>query len=601
MSDAAALSRVAQPAAAEPTAAPPPGPAEKAALLDWLAAFRRQAGRPLRVLHIGNIANNAYLNAKILRSAGVECDVLVFDYYHIMSAPEWEEADFRGDLGSQYAPQWSAVDLQGYERPSWFVQGPLRAAVDYMDSRAKGEGRRTAFLLARLRLLRWLHLNADRPLVEALRLGLRSYRLPVQLYRMAIRFALRALRHGVRWRPLVKLRRLCRLPVRCCRRAVRLALRGLRYEPRRQPFASAIAAAFADWVSRHLACSVDADLARVAARLDRRYHDAFPHRRDGVSETDVHDFIGPPDIWRRLCRHYDLVQAYATNGCFPLVAEHPYLAFEHGTLRNIPFESSSQGRLCALGYACADHSFITNADNIVAARKLGLMRFGFVPHPINEAVGPDQAQVQRLRGDLTRRLDADFLVFHPARHHWEAERRPDWEKGNDIFIRGFARFVHQIAPRAGAVFVRWGLRLAETDALLANLGIAERIHWVEPQPHPRMVNYIAATDVLADQFFLGAFGSILPKALALGRPAMLYLDEALHDWCFQEMPPVCNTRSEDDVFQSLQRLYREPSYARELGEVGRRWYQRYHSNEVILLTQLQAYRDVLTRRGIGPA
>ena len=32
--------------------------------IEWLRAFEKEHGRPLRVLHVGNVANNAYLNAK---------------------------------------------------------------------------------------------------------------------------------------------------------------------------------------------------------------------------------------------------------------------------------------------------------------------------------------------------------------------------------------------------------------------------------------------------------------------------------------------------------------------------------------------------------
>ena len=55
----------------------------------WLSDFREAEGRAPRVLHIGNIANNAYLNAKILNRRGFECDVICYDYYHIMGCPEW--------------------------------------------------------------------------------------------------------------------------------------------------------------------------------------------------------------------------------------------------------------------------------------------------------------------------------------------------------------------------------------------------------------------------------------------------------------------------------------------------------------------------------
>jgi hypothetical protein len=48
----------------------------------------------MRVLLIGNIANNAFYTASLLRRAGIEADVFCPDDYWVMSSPEWEEADF---------------------------------------------------------------------------------------------------------------------------------------------------------------------------------------------------------------------------------------------------------------------------------------------------------------------------------------------------------------------------------------------------------------------------------------------------------------------------------------------------------------------------
>jgi hypothetical protein len=48
------------------------------------------------VLHVGNVANNGYLNAKLLNDAGCDCDVLAYAHYHTMGCPEWEESDFEG-------------------------------------------------------------------------------------------------------------------------------------------------------------------------------------------------------------------------------------------------------------------------------------------------------------------------------------------------------------------------------------------------------------------------------------------------------------------------------------------------------------------------
>ena len=104
---------------------------------------------------MGNIANNAYLNAKIQRRAGIDADVASFDYYHIMGCPEWEDADFEGEVDEFY-PDWSAVDLGDWERPRWFVQGPMRTCVEYLLALRDGDTRRANRLWKRLRTETWL-------------------------------------------------------------------------------------------------------------------------------------------------------------------------------------------------------------------------------------------------------------------------------------------------------------------------------------------------------------------------------------------------------------------------------------------------------------
>jgi glycosyl transferase family 1 len=216
-----------------------------------------------------------------------------------------------------------------------------------------------------------------------------------------------------------------------------------------------------------------------------------------------------------------------------------------------------------------------------------------VPHPINEHVVAAPAP-RSLRQQLCDELQSDFLVFHPARQHWESQRHPSWEKGNDIFLKGFARFVKTARPRAAAVLVDWGKTVAQSRALIEELGIADRIRWIKPQNAAGMAAYIQASDVLADQFFLGAWGSTMPRALYLGTPAMIYVNESIHRWCFPEMPPVVNTESVEAVHAALCRLVDE-TYRREISVAGRAWYDKYHSNTVITECFSRAIHDVLLR------
>jgi len=76
----------------------------------------------MKILHLGNVAMNAYSNAKFLRRKGIEADVLVLDYTYIMSQPEWEDAYFEEEIKDEWHPDWSKVNLHGFKRPKWFKE-----------------------------------------------------------------------------------------------------------------------------------------------------------------------------------------------------------------------------------------------------------------------------------------------------------------------------------------------------------------------------------------------------------------------------------------------------------------------------------------------
>ena len=480
----------------------------------WLDRFRERNGRAPTALHIGNIANAAYLNARMLNEAGIDCDVLCYAYYHIMGCPEWESAVFDPNGVDPDRPLWSRIDLHGFERPRWFAQGSLGSAIDYLIARRTKSERTDAL---------WHQLEREQE------------------------------------------------------------------DPEQQDVSPA---AFGN--SHQCSSDIESRIGDLAAA----FRSDFPLRPDRLSAEELaqtfffsKEYFGP---LRHLCSLYDVVIGYSTDGIVPLaVGKRPYIAYEHGTIRALPFEDNTDGRLCALTYSRADLSFITNCDTIVAAGKLQLGEYRFVPHPINEHVvaTPEPGS---LRQRLCRDLGADFLVFHPSRQHWEAQRHPSWEKGNDIFIKGFARFVKTARPGAAAILVDWGKTVAESRALIEELGIADRVLWISPENAAGMAAYIKASDVLADQFFLGAWGSTMPRALYLGTPAIIYVNESIHRWCFPEMPPIVNADTSDAVLAGLCRLVDE-GYRRELGAAGRAWYDKYHSNKVITEGFSRAVRDVLMR------
>jgi hypothetical protein len=46
----------------------------------------------MKVVHVGNVANIAYLNTKFLRRLGMEADLYYYDFDLCLAQPEWEDA-----------------------------------------------------------------------------------------------------------------------------------------------------------------------------------------------------------------------------------------------------------------------------------------------------------------------------------------------------------------------------------------------------------------------------------------------------------------------------------------------------------------------------
>jgi glycosyltransferase involved in cell wall biosynthesis len=302
----------------------------------------------------------------------------------------------------------------------------------------------------------------------------------------------------------------------------------------------------------------------------------------------------------RLFSHYDVVIGYATSGFFPLISSTvPYIAYEHGTIRELPFDGTLAGNICALVFKAANNVAITNCDNIVAAQRLQLSEFRFVPHAILED-WRHEGRNSELRQTLLDQGKYDLVVFSASRQHWTPAKIVSWEKGNDILIRGFAAFVKTKRPRARLVMVEWGETVAASKALIAQCDIEDNVLWVEPMSVRRIGAYVAASEVLADQFLIGAWGALMPIGMMHGVPTLIYVNEDVHRWCFREMPPVLNAQTEEDVCRLLEEVT-IPERAREIGEASARWYDEFHSMKVVAERLLDAGRSAIeghkARRG----
>jgi len=496
----------------------------------WLTAFAARHGRSLRVLHVGNIANKAYLNAKFLRQAGVEADVLCYDYYHVMGTPEWEEVDLLHPYGDDYNPRFAPADLAGYCRPSWFIQGPLSAC------------RRAILAVPPMQQARHEPVTSrpvtSRPGTPRVHLKPRAFG-----YRLA---------NAAMSDPRV--------------RAVWRALR-LRYVLR--PAILRLLSALA---------------ARETAGYVGDFAATFPRRADRLSPHDVLPFL--PYVWlfRAIFERYDIIQLYSTDPMFGwLAGNRPYVGFEHGTLRDFTLGDNTIHRLTAMGYRKADHVFITNGDCLEYAQKIGIERYSAMVHPIDveqhRSVSP--ASVAAVRAEYP----ADVLLLCPLRHSWAAKR-------TDIHLRALPLIRQRIKGRVLLLLTEWGEDVARSRELIRELGCSDAVAWIRPQPRIGMIRLTQAADVVLDQMALPHFGATAPQAMAAGTPVISsYLPESTR-WIIAEPAPILPAFSPEEVCDQVITAL-DPEWRDRYRREARRWIDSYHHPRRVVATHLRVYRNIL--------
>jgi hypothetical protein len=83
----------------------------------------------MRILHVGNIANNGYLAAKKERENGFESYLVNVNAHHVMMMPEWEELNLEFKY-SQFST--NTLKLMGKEIPSWVLSGSWSAICEIL-------------------------------------------------------------------------------------------------------------------------------------------------------------------------------------------------------------------------------------------------------------------------------------------------------------------------------------------------------------------------------------------------------------------------------------------------------------------------------------
>ena len=133
-----------------------------------------------------------------------------------------------------------------------------------------------------------------------------------------------------------------------------------------------------------------------------------------LRESDILEWLPRAQGFSRLFSCYKLIHCFSLDAIYPLLAmpTRPFVAYEHGTMREFPFENSSRGRLYALSLKKAEKVLISNADCNLSAERLGLDNYAYIPHIIDDELFKPEESV--LREKLKQETGCDFILVAPA-------------------------------------------------------------------------------------------------------------------------------------------------------------------------------------------
>ncbi len=302
-------------------------------------------------------------------------------------------------------------------------------------------------------------------------------------------------------------------------------------------------------------------------KYSKKYGDNFT-----LTEDDIFNYrISANILGNFFVKDYDIVFGYAyAPAPMLLQATVPYVPIEIGTMREIPFTDTALGRLLAMSYRTAPHVIITNPDTISAARALDIERYTFIPHPLDEEVWKPKQKTYCLH----EKYNADFIFFAPARQNWDI-------KGNDKYIKAMKK-LKDFGFNFKLIIPIWGQDIKQTEALIKALSLDQYIDLIEPMNENKLIEYYHEADCVLDQFGEHkTFGLIAPKAMACGAPVCIAFDEAMHQWCFSQMPPFLNAYTTDEIYEALKSCMLNKEKFLELGSLSRQWIEKHHSKEII--------------------
>ena len=282
----------------------------------------------------------------------------------------------------------------------------------------------------------------------------------------------------------------------------------------------------------------------------------------------------------KLMRRYDVIEAQVPYPIYAQFSGVPYCPYDAGWVRYFPCQKGIYPWLARRAYSKAKLVMFTNPDTLGIFENLPYVdpsKLVFVPF----AIDPD-----KYRPTNQPINDGTLRIFSPARQIWE-------EKGNDTMFRAFALLLDKV-PNAQLTAVNWGPDVKASKQLCVDMGIADRVRWIDPVPKNELISLYNKSDIILDQFVLGSWGTAAPEAMSCGKPVLIHYNPQYIQKCFGSLPPMPNTKRADhkDLFLNMLFLAKNPNEREKIGRQSRDWVIATHHPRLVAKKHYEVLKKV---------
>lgn len=182
------------------------------------------------------------------------------------------------------------------------------------------------------------------------------------------------------------------------------------------------------------------------------------------------------------------------------------------------------------------------------------------------------------------------VVFSHVSHFPKGSRT--WEiKRNDILIKGFADFAKQTDTNPLLVLFSYGDAVKESIALIAELGITDKVMWVPVMSRKKIMRLLEHVHFGGGEFGGAVWGGTGWEFMAKGVPFFQYVD--MQDAVFEantgmKMPAFFNTNSSAEIARLLQEYSADITRLTAKGHELQVWFNKEAGQELA-----NAYIDIL--------